>query len=117
MKSAAGITGGDIVYFEKHRTASGIVHQTPIGKVERRAVIVDDILDTGATLMSACEKLLSAGAEELYICVTHGLFTGQQWQDLWSLSREAYFLYGHSFCLCGDARSEDHCIARLAGVG
>jgi ribose-phosphate pyrophosphokinase len=85
MKSAAGITSGNIVYFEKHRTAGGIVHQTPVGKVERRAVIVDDILDTGATLVSACEKLASAGAEELYICVTHGLFTGQQWQNLWSL--------------------------------
>src|SRR6516162_8183539 len=38
MKSEAGITGGDIVYFEKHRTAGGIVHHTPVGKVQRRAV-------------------------------------------------------------------------------
>jgi ribose-phosphate pyrophosphokinase len=65
MKSAAGVTSGKIVYFEKHRTAGGIVHHTPVGKVERRAVIVDDKLDTGATLVSACEKLVSAGAEEL----------------------------------------------------
>jgi len=68
------------------------VHHTPVGKVERRAEIVDDILDTGATLVSACEKLVSAGAEELYICVTHGLFTGQRWQSLWSLPVK------HIFC-------------------
>jgi ribose-phosphate pyrophosphokinase len=48
-------------------------------------VIVDDISDTGATLLSACEKLRAAGAEELYICVTQGLFCRQRWRDLWSL--------------------------------
>ena len=91
MKSAAGVTRGDVVYFEKHRTDSGIVHQAPIGNVERCAVIVDDILDTGATLVSACEKLVAAGAEELYICVTHGLFTGQEWHNLWSLPVKRIF--------------------------
>ena len=91
MRAAAGISCGDIIFFEKHRTASGIVHQTPAGKLEQCAVIVDDILDTGATLVSACEKLVSAGAEELYICVTHGLFTGRQWQNLWSLPVKRIF--------------------------
>jgi len=92
MKSAAGIKSGNVVYFEKHRTESGIVHQAPVGKVERRVVIVDDILDTGATLVSACEKLVAAGAEELFICVTHGLFTGQEWHNLWTLPVK------HIFC-------------------
>lgn len=55
-------------------------------------MIVDDILDTGATLVSACERLVAAGAEELYICVTHGLFCGKRWQDLWSLPVK------HVFC-------------------
>jgi ribose-phosphate pyrophosphokinase len=92
VKSTAGIVGGDIVYFEKHRTAAGIVHHTPVGKVERHAVIVDDILDTGETLVSACKGLVSAGAEELYICVTHGLFTGHRWRSLWSLPVKHIFL-------------------------
>jgi len=85
VKAAVGVTSGDIVCFNKLRTATGIVHSDPIGKVGSRAVIVDDILDTGGTLVSACEKLAQAGAEELYIFVTHGLFTGQAWRDLWSL--------------------------------
>ena len=55
-------------------------------------MIVDDILDTGATLVSACEKLVAAGAEELYICITHGLFTGKEWHNLWSLPVK------HIFC-------------------
>lgn len=85
VQSAVGRASGDIVYFEKERTATGIVHHAVVGRVERRAVIVDDILDTGATLVSACERLAAAGAEEIYICVTHGLFTGQRWRNLWSL--------------------------------
>lgn len=63
-----------------------------VGKVERCAVIADAILDTGATLVSACEKLAAAGAEELNICVTHGLFTGKEWHNLWSLPVK------HIFC-------------------
>jgi Phosphoribosyl synthetase-associated domain len=54
-------------------------------------VIVDDILDSGATLVSACENLVAAGAEELYICVTHGLFTGKAWHNLWSLPVSRFF--------------------------
>jgi ribose-phosphate pyrophosphokinase len=84
LTSAVGQTPDALVYFPKHRTASGIVHQDPVGRVKRCAVVVDDVLDTGATLVSACEKLLVAGAEELYICVTHGLFTDERWQELWS---------------------------------
>jgi len=85
VRSAAGKRSDEIAYFQKQRTASGITHHGLIGRVQRRAIVIDDVLDTGETLVSACERLLSAGAEELYICVTHGLFTGSRWRDLWSL--------------------------------
>jgi ribose-phosphate pyrophosphokinase len=91
LTSAVGGTPEAIVYFQKRRTDGGIVHHDPVGHVRRRAVVVDDVLDTGATLVSACEKLLAAGAQELYICVTHGLFTEQRWQELWSLAVRRIF--------------------------
>jgi ribose-phosphate pyrophosphokinase len=91
LTSAVGKTSDAIVYFQKRRTQGGIVHQDPVGRVKRRAIVVDDVLDTGATLVSACEKLLAAGAEELYLCVTHGLFTEQRWQELWSLAVKRIF--------------------------
>src|ERR1700751_279143 len=91
LTSAVGKSADAIVYFQKRRTESGIVHHDPIGRVERRAVVVDDVLDTGATLVSACEKLLTAGAKELHICVPHGLFTEDGWQDLWSLAVKRIF--------------------------
>jgi len=91
LTSAVGETSDAIVYFQKRRTESGIVHHDPVGRVRRRAVVVDDVLDTGATLVSACERLRAAGAEELYVCVTHGLFTERRWQDLWSLAVRRIF--------------------------
>jgi ribose-phosphate pyrophosphokinase len=91
VKTAAGQSSGEIVHFQKLRTAAGIVHRNPVGRVGPRAVIVDDVLDTGATLVSACERLMNAGAAELYICVTHGLFAGQRWQGLWSLPVKRIF--------------------------
>jgi ribose-phosphate pyrophosphokinase len=50
-----------------------------------KAVLIDDILDTGSTLVAACEKFLHAQVQEIYIMITHGLFTGDVWQKLWSL--------------------------------
>jgi ribose-phosphate pyrophosphokinase len=85
VRFAAGQTADPVAYFHKQRTASGITHHELIGRVQRRSIIVDDVLDTGETLVSACRRLMEAGAEELYICVTHGLFTGARWQELWSV--------------------------------
>jgi ribose-phosphate pyrophosphokinase len=92
VKTAAGMPAGEIPYFEKRRTEKGIVHSGPIGKVGAKVVIVDDMIDTGETLVSACEKLAAAGTREMYILVTHGLFTGSTWLKLWSLGTK------HIFC-------------------
>jgi len=92
VKRAAGVPVVETPYFEKRRTEKGITHAGPIGQVGRRAVIIDDILDTGGTLVSACEKLRATKVEEIYIFVTHGLFTGELWTRLWSLGVK------HIFC-------------------
>jgi ribose-phosphate pyrophosphokinase len=91
VKMAAGLGNGKIPYFEKHRTPTGITHAGPIGEVGRHAVIIDDILDTGGTLLSACEKLSQSGVEEISVMVTHGLFTGDRWKKLWQLGVKSIF--------------------------
>jgi ribose-phosphate pyrophosphokinase len=91
VMKAAGMPGGDIPYFEKRRTDKGIVHSGPIGTIGAKVVIVDDMIDTGETLVSACDKLAAAGTREIYILVTHGLFTGSTWLKLWSLGVKQIF--------------------------
>ena len=73
-------------YLDKERTLDGIKHLAFHGEVKDKAIIIDDMLDTGGTLVSCCEQLVRAGVKDLYIMVTHGLFTGYKWKKLLDLS-------------------------------
>jgi ribose-phosphate pyrophosphokinase len=92
VKAAMNIASGGTPYFEKQRTEKGVIHGRLVGEVSARVIIIDDMLDTGGTLVSACERLTQAGVREIYIFVTHGLFTGSKWKRLWSLRVK------HIFC-------------------
>lgn len=87
-QAVARATGMDahITQFQKYRSVTGVVHIGINGPVGPSVVIVNDILDTGATLISCCEQLYQRGACDITIFVTHGQFTGQLWQRLWSLN-------------------------------
>lgn len=48
-----------------------------VGDVEgKTAVIVDDMISTGGTLVEAAKLLKSRGAEKIYVCATHAIFAG-----------------------------------------
>lgn len=43
---------------------------------DRNLLIVDDMIDTGGTLIKSAEKLKSVGARDIYACATHAVFSG-----------------------------------------
>jgi len=48
-----------------------------IGDVNnKRVILVDDIIDTGGTIVNAANALAEMGAKEVYACCTHGLLSG-----------------------------------------
>ena len=48
-----------------------------VGDVEGKiAVVVDDMISTGGTLVKASEALIKRGATEVYCLATHGIFAG-----------------------------------------
>ncbi len=48
-----------------------------IGDVEGKiAILVDDMIDTGGTMVNSAKALKEYGAEEIYACATHGIFSG-----------------------------------------
>jgi ribose-phosphate pyrophosphokinase len=48
-----------------------------IGEVEdRTCILVDDIVDSGGTLVNAAEALITHGAREVYAYITHGVLSG-----------------------------------------
>ena len=52
------------------------------GKVGKIAVIVDDVISTGKTIVSAGNLLSENGAEKIYVMATHGIFAGNASYDL-----------------------------------
>jgi ribose-phosphate pyrophosphokinase len=84
--AVAGAAGVDrpVVWARKRRTRTGVEHYGLVGSPSRRAVVVDDILDTGDTLVSCCRQLRDAGVRQIGVIATHGLFTGERWRALFS---------------------------------
>lgn len=70
--------GGDLVILNKVRPGHNVARVTTvIGDVEGKvAVMSDDVVDTGGTLVAGAEALKEAGALKVYACATHGLFNG-----------------------------------------
>jgi ribose-phosphate pyrophosphokinase len=54
-----------------------------IGDVEdRRAIMIDDIIDTGGTTVGAAESILDCGATEVHAAATHPVFSGPAYERL-----------------------------------
>ena len=72
------------ISIEKKRDLNtGEVKSTKInGEVKKTAVIVDDVISTGKTLISAADLLKKNGAEEIYVMAAHGIFAGDAPKDL-----------------------------------
>lgn len=72
-------------FFSKQRVYDMVEFQNFQGKVGKKVMIIDDILDSGQTLVQLSMILRQMGVEEIVILVTHAFFNGQIWNDLWDL--------------------------------
>jgi len=54
-----------------------------IGEVEGRTpIIIEDLIDTGNTIINVVESLKERGANDIYICATHPVFSGNALERL-----------------------------------
>ena len=72
--------GADIAFIDKRRpkgTHNVAVATEVVGDIDgRTCIIVDDMIDTAGTVVSAANLLIDRGATEVYIAATHGLLSG-----------------------------------------
>ena len=67
-----------VICYKQRKQANQIDKMTVIGDVSNRHVIlVDDMVDTGGTLVKAAEMLIDKGAKSVRAYCTHGVLSGQ----------------------------------------
>jgi len=68
----------DLAIIDKRRPRAGVSEvMNVIGEVQGRdCILVDDIVDSGGTLVNAAEALIKEGAKSASVYVTHGVFSG-----------------------------------------
>jgi len=83
-KRFASRIGADLAILNKERPAQQVAEiNYVIGEVAgKTAVIVDDIIDTAGTLKAAADAVIDAGARRVYAAATHGVFSGNAWENL-----------------------------------
>ncbi|MBI4084550.1 MAG: ribose-phosphate pyrophosphokinase [Candidatus Levybacteria bacterium] len=78
IKQLSGMLSGmPYAAIEKNRDLkSGNVRADIIhGKVHKRAIIVDDMISSGGTIVTACKLLKKKGVKEMYVFATHPVFS------------------------------------------
>ena len=68
-----------IAIIDKRRPAPGKSQvMNVIGNVNNKTcIIIDDIIDSGGTIVNAAQALLNRGAKEVHVYITHGVLSGQ----------------------------------------
>ena len=80
----ASRVGGDLAVLTKMRPEHNLAQNLHfIGDVDGAiAVVVDDMIDTAGSVVSAVETLYEHGAAEVYVTATHALFSGPAFERI-----------------------------------
>src|SRR4029079_4586085 len=76
--------GAGLAIIDKRRPAPNVSEiMNIVGDVRgKKAVIVDDIIDTAGTLVNAAVAIMNAGAASVASCATHAVFSGKAIQRI-----------------------------------
>jgi ribose-phosphate pyrophosphokinase len=78
------INNSGLAIIASHRVGSGLSKAMEmVGEVEgKTAIVIDDMISTGRTLVDATRVLLERGASEVYACATHGVFASKAFERI-----------------------------------
>ncbi len=79
-RNFAEALGAPLAFIEKRRPARGGGPEilNIIGDVRhRRAILIDDEIDTASSMVGAAKVLATEGVGEIHVAATHGIFSGQ----------------------------------------
>jgi ribose-phosphate pyrophosphokinase len=91
-RNFAKVLGSPIAIIDKRRPRPNVSEvMNIIGEVEgKRAIIVDDIIDTAGTIVNAARAIKEKGALEVYTACTHPVFSGPAIERLTGAIKEGF---------------------------
>ncbi|WP_413627651.1 ribose-phosphate diphosphokinase [Fructilactobacillus vespulae] len=83
-RALAEFLSAPIAIIDKRRPKANVAKiMNIIGDVKgKRAIMIDDMIDTAGTITKGAQALIDAGAEEVYACCTHPVLSGPAIQRL-----------------------------------
>lgn len=74
----------DIAMIDKRRIGPNVAKaMNVVGEVDGKdLIIIDDMIDTAGTLVEAAKALKKHGGQKIYVCSTHGIFSGPALQRI-----------------------------------
>lgn len=77
-RSFAHRLNAPLAIIDKRRPKANVAEvMNIIGDVEgKRAILIDDLIDTAGTITQGASALIEKGAKEIYACCTHGVLSG-----------------------------------------
>ncbi|NLG10677.1 MAG: ribose-phosphate pyrophosphokinase [Coriobacteriaceae bacterium] len=83
-KKLADMLKADLAIMHKARPAHNQAEVSAvIGDVDGKVCIInDDMIDTAGSMVASVDALKKSGAAEIYVCATHGLFSGPAYERL-----------------------------------
>ena len=87
-RAYANRLGASLAVIDKRRTGANKAEVlNVIGKVKgKQILIVDDMIDTGGTLIAAVKALTKKGVQEIYVSATHPILSGSAYEMIESSS-------------------------------
>ncbi|MEA5017423.1 MAG: ribose-phosphate pyrophosphokinase [Erysipelotrichaceae bacterium] len=83
-KFAECLPGSTVAIIDKRRMKPNVAESINlIGDVENKtAIVIDDIIDTGGSLLGGVKMLYDKGAKDVYCCCTHGVLSANAMENI-----------------------------------
>ena len=83
-RKLADILDTPLAIVDKRRPRANVCEATSVvGDVDGKdVIIIDDMCDTGGSLAASCQILKDHGAKDIYVSLTHGVFSGEAGKKL-----------------------------------
>lgn len=73
----------DVIIYKERAAHNKIDNVQLFGDVKgKNCILIDDMIDTGGTITESAKLLKREGANDVYICATHGIFSGDAYANI-----------------------------------